>query len=164
MPSTRKIKPFIFGPKEDKPSDKTPTGHPTRVRHLVAYHNPDAMGYEFWQCRGYSVLTNRRYNDLCGDIVWVIGRPRGHSSYYLDCRFKVDRVEARHTGRFAYCVSGTNGFVFFPYSRLNTKPWFRRLLEINPHLAMGLQVVHDAVVLAGLDEEYTCAWAWQNGG
>jgi len=64
---------------------------------------------------------------------------------------------------FAYRVSGEEGFVFFPHSRLNTKHWFQQLLQINPNLSLGLQVVHDAVVLAGLRKEYESAKAWQDG-
>lgn len=124
MPSKKKITPFSFTPKKSLPSKTTPTGYPTQLRHLVAYHNPDAMGYEFWECEGFSVLTNHKYNDLRGDIVWVIGRSKGRSSFYLDCRFRVDHVAASDDGDFDHRVSGTNSFVFFPYTRLNTKSWF----------------------------------------
>jgi hypothetical protein len=159
----KNIKAATIGPAPDLKSKVSPTGVPTVLRHLVAYHNPDTMGYEFWECQGFSVLTNHKYNHLENDVVWVFGRPSGATAYYLDCKFRIASVTTLPTGAdFRYRVSAMDGFVFFPYVRLNNKPWFKRLLAINPHLSLGLQVVNDSLVLQGLKNEYEVAKGWQD--
>lgn len=160
----KKITPAVIGSAPEKTSKISPTGYPTFVRHLVAYHNPDTMGYDFWECEGFSVLTNHHYKHLIGDFVWVIGRPRGRQSFFLDCRFKVSSMNPLDTDPdFALEVSGNDGFVFYPDRPLNGLKWFKRLREINPNFSLGLQVVNDAAVLEGLKQEYSHAKALQEG-
>jgi hypothetical protein len=156
------LAPIGFTP--DKKSKLSPTGYPTSVRHLVAYHNPDTMGYEFWECKGFKVLTNHHYKHLKGDFVWVLGRPSDTESFYLDCRFKVTELRpVADDPDFDLEVSGTDGFVFYPDRRLNPLPWFKRLREINPNFSLGLQVVNEPIVIQGLIAEYTRNLAIQSG-
>jgi hypothetical protein len=133
-------------------SSRSPTGKPTRLRHWVAYHSPDVMGYEFFECQGFAVSTNKWLRDMEGDIVWVIGRLGGTQRYFLDCRFRISRYEnAADDSEFDYVVSGTDGIVFFPTPEITRLPWFTRLMQITSRLSVGLQAVNDPEVLSGLD-------------
>lgn len=164
MVPAKRIVPATIGRAPDFRSRYSPTGVPTSVRHLVAYHNPDTMGYEFWECRGFAVLTNHRYRNLTGDIVWVIGRPSGKRSFYLDCRFRVQRIGALAKGAgFRYEISADDGFAFYPDRQLNNRSWFQKLLEVNPNLSLGLQVVGDLSIVRGLQFEFELAKELQGG-
>jgi hypothetical protein len=120
------------------------------------------MGYEFFECEGFSVLTNKWVRYIEGDIVWVIGRLGGTRRFFLDCRFRADRY-GNTDGHpdFDYIVSGKEGIVFFPTPEVTRARWFKHLLTITSDLSVGLQAMHDPVVLEGLHEEYRSTLAVQ---
>lgn len=142
-------------------SPYTPTGRPTSVRHWIVYHNPDRMGYEFYECDGFSVVFGKHLRDLTGDVVWVIGRPWGTRRYFLDSRFRVERMAPSDHPEFGTEASAGDGFLFFPPAEVTRRPWFRRWCELTGHMSTGIQRVKDTVVLEGLRKEYETAKAIQ---
>lgn len=120
------------------------------------------MGYEFFECEGFSVLTNKWVRYIEGDTVWVIGRLGETKRFFLDCRFRVDRfANTDNHPEFDYVVSGQNGIVFFPTPEITRARWFKQLLTITSDLSVGLQAIHDSIVLEGLAREYQSTLAIQ---
>lgn len=113
------------------------------------------MGYEFFECEGFSVLTNKWVRYIERDIVWVIGPLRGTRRFFLDCRFRVDRfANTDNHPAFDYVASGQDGIVFFPTPEITRARWFEHLLTITSDFSVGLQAMHDPEVLERLSREY----------
>lgn len=143
-------------------SSRSPTGRPTEVRHWLAYHNPDVMGFEFYECEGFAILTNKRVRDLVGDIVWDVGRLGGTTRYFLDCRFRVTHLgPADPTSGFSLRVSGDDGLLFGPALEITAKPWFEELRRVTGNFSVGFQSIKDSAVRSGLSAEYDGARAIQ---
>lgn len=140
----------------DAPSQRTPTGRPTGLRHFVGYHNPDRMRYEFHQVNSFAVLTDKRYRDLEGSVVWCVGRLGGTSEYYLDARFRIERVDEGPFQGFRFRVSASTGFLFFPADRIDTLSWFQRLRRKTANF-VGLQSLRDPTLRAALEYQYEVA-------
>ena len=146
------------------PSKRTPSGQPTSIRHWVAYHSPDVMGYEFFECTEFAILTDKSVRDLIGDVVWVVGRKRDTRRFYLDVRFRVTlhKPAPRDSG-FRYWVGAQDGTVFFPTPEVTKLRWFPRLQMATNDFTLGFQHIIDPVVLVGLRAAHDETLALQRG-
>lgn len=120
------------------------------MRHFIAYHNPDKMGYPYTVAENGTerFLSNKPVGHLLGNYVWVVTFKADHD-YSLASVFQVtDTGDAQAEG-FKHYVSGT-GHLFRPWHRIKGEDWFPKLLKTTGNFGLGLQEVSDPFVVAGL--------------
>src|SRR5262245_29123025 len=120
------------------------------MRHYVAYHNPEKMGYSAEEVTELCIVTNKAVENLIGDRIWLIqgeGKPR---KYVLRGTFIVASVGADTEDGFRYVVRGREGALFQPYIPIGTLPWFERFKMSQGNFAFGLQRISDPAVVEEL--------------
>ena len=116
------------------------------MRHLVAYHNPEKMGYSADEVTDLCVVTNKAVDSLIGDRIWLIqgeGKPR---KYVLRGTFIVASTGPDEEDGFRYVVRGYEGELFVPHIPVGILPWFERFKRSQGNFAFGLQPIDEAVV------------------
>ena len=100
------------------------------MRHFVAYHNAEKMGYDYEPSGAYAFFSRKALTFLeqtVGATVWVINgsRPRTRKTMYTLCAvYMPDEVIDAEDTEFDYIVAGTVGHDFDPPIELNQLPWF----------------------------------------
>ncbi|MFZ5773515.1 MAG: HNH endonuclease [Thermodesulfobacteriota bacterium] len=123
------------------------------MRHYVAYHNAERMGYPYEPSGEYSFLSKKALTFLektVGSFVWVINGSRIGSkktSYTLCAVYIPDQVIDVEDTDFDYIVSGTVGFEFNPVVELNSLPWFPEFLKSQANFSIGISAIHDAKMI-----------------
>jgi hypothetical protein len=123
------------------------------MRHFIAYHNTEKMGYALSDGNPQRVLTNKPVNHLRGNTVWLVtfegtGTPR---QYCLASVFRADKVGEKDEGGFTRYASGPGHF-FHPHVPIKDTGWFPEVLRVTGNFGLGVQEVKDHAVIAGLTE------------
>ncbi len=120
------------------------------MRHFIAYHNTEKMGYSLQDGEPLGLLTNKPVNHLLHNTVWfVTGEGTGTRQYSLGSVFRVAEVGDTDEGGFKRFASGP-GHVFQPPIPIKDKEWFPEVLRATGHFGLGVQEVKDEAVVAGL--------------
>ena len=115
------------------------------MRHFVAYHSEDRMGYPAEECEPFSLYTKKKLSDLKGDTVWVIaGDKHSPKRYFLSSKFQISSVTKVPDSDFEFELKGTMGTVFKPMPRLDQLPWFRQKMA---NFSIGLTVLSDPAII-----------------
>ncbi len=117
------------------------------MRHFIAYHNADRMGYS--DIERLRVLTNRPVNDdMIGDHVWlVVGKGSRKKSYYLGSRFVIDAIHDSEIADFDYQLTGRDGRVFIPMIPLDELDWFNAFRQSVQNFSLGFREIKDSRVV-----------------
>lgn len=126
------------------------------MRHFVAYHNAEKMGYEYKPVGGYSFFSRKALTFLeqtVGAMVWIINGSRSgaRNTTYTLCAAYVPHevVDADDVG-FDYIVAGTVGHDFDPPIELNSLPWFSAFLKSQSNFSLGINEIKDTVTIERL--------------
>jgi len=117
------------------------------MRHYVAYHNPERMGYSADEVTELCIVTNKAVDNLIGNRIWLIqgeGKPR---KYTLRGTFIVASIGADTDDGFLHIVRGQEGELFKPHIPIGTLPWFERFKMSLGNFAFGLQRISDQAVV-----------------
>lgn len=120
------------------------------MRHFIAYHNPEKMGYQYTvpQNSREHVLTNKPVQHIIGNMVWVVTFKERHN-YALASVFQVADSSDTNEGGFKHRVSG-KGHPFRPWREIKDFEWFPTLLKVTGNFGLGLQEVTERSVIEGL--------------
>jgi hypothetical protein len=122
------------------------------MRHFIAYHNTEKMGYSLHDGEPLGLLTNKPVNHLLQNTVWfVIGEGAGARQYSLGSVFRVVEIGDVDDGGFKRFASGP-GHVFQPPIPIKDMDWFPEVLRPTGHFGLGVQEVKDEGVIAGLTQ------------
>jgi len=90
------------------------------MRHFIAYHNSEKMGYED---SDPTVLYTSKTSSEIGDAIWIItGSGKSPKRFSLTSWFVVNEIAATDDARFAFAVRGTEGGALNPAPGLNDLP------------------------------------------
>lgn len=123
------------------------------MRHFVAYHNAEKMGYEYEPIGEYSFFSRKALTFLeqtIGSMVWVINgsRLKGRNTTYTLCAvYTPDEVVDANEVAFDYIVAGTVGYDFDPPIELNHLPWFAGFLKSQSNFSLGISEIKDSTAI-----------------
>ena len=120
------------------------------MRHFLAYHTPEKMGYSAEDVTELCIVTNKAVGNLMGDRIWLIqgeGKPR---KYFLRGTFVVASIGTDADDGFRYIVRGREGELFRRHIPIGTLPWFDRFKKSQGNFAFGLQRISDEAVVKEL--------------
>lgn len=117
------------------------------MRHFIAYHNADRMGYA--DIERMRVLTNKPVtDDMIGDHVWlVVGKGERDKSYFLGSHFVIDDIAKSESGDFDNQLTGHDGRVFGPMIELDDFDWFDDFRKSIQNFSLGLREIKDQRVV-----------------
>ena len=121
------------------------------MRHFIAYHNPERMGYPYRASPHHFFYTKKPVSHLVGNTVWVVSFAGTQRDYALVGCFQVTEAGDATEGGFKHSVAG-NGPTFRPWIRVKDRVWFPRLLQVTGNFGLGLSEVKDRSVIEGLIE------------
>jgi hypothetical protein len=117
---------------------------------LLAYHNPDRMGYA--ASNEAAVLTNKRLGrSILGCRIWLVegvGRPR---RYFLRGWFIASEIDPDGEEGFRSRISGTVARFLTPNVDITDEPWFPALRCSQGSFAFGLQTMTDPCFVAAFE-------------
>lgn len=117
------------------------------MRHFIAYHNAEKMGYEYKPSGEYSFFTRKAPTFLertIGSMVWVVNGSRStvrNTTYTLCAIYRADDVVDAKVAGFDYIVVGTVGHNFDPPIQLNHLPWFSGFLKSQSNFSLGINEI-----------------------
>jgi hypothetical protein len=118
------------------------------MRHFVAYHNSDKMGYEDSDPTG---LYTSKSTSQTGDLIWIVtGSGKSPKRYSLTSWFIVSEIEQADDPRFGLSVRGTEGGALEPAPALNGLPWFQDFFKRMAHFSLGLHEITERKVIRSL--------------
>lgn len=113
------------------------------MKHYVAYHNAETMGYSGDEINSFSIVTNKPVLNLPGNVMWLISGEDRPRKYYLCSVFIVDEVGPVEGSSFRNFASGGEGVLFRPQIRLDEYPWFRSFLASQQNFSLGLREIRE---------------------
>lgn len=116
------------------------------MRHYVAYHNAERMGYSVEESEPFTVATSKPVAHLEGCQVWVIagkGKPR---SYSLVSTFVVDDFNEYGKNGFDNYIEGSEGQTFLGGILLDGLEWIRDFVKSQSNFSLGLQPIQDRFI------------------
>jgi len=118
------------------------------MRHFVAYHSEDRMGYSAEEINPFGLYTKKNISST-GDKVWIIaGVGASPKQYFLSSWFVIKKVtEAEHTD-FEFQLHGEEGEAFDPMLRLDQMPWFPAFRQRMANFSIGLTQLDPTVITA----------------
>ena len=119
------------------------------MRHFIAYHNPQTMGYPYPGSMHQRVLTNRPVNHILGNTVWVVSFEGASHDYSLAGVFQVTETGESQEARFKHFVAG-EGHIFRPWPRIKGMDWFPEIMRATGRFRFGVHQMKDSAVIAGL--------------
>jgi hypothetical protein len=127
------------------------------MRHFVAYHNAEKMGYEYEPNGEYSFFSRKALASLektIGSMVWVINGSRlntRHTTYTLRAVYMPDEQLDANEVNFDYIIAGSVGHDFDPPIELNDFPWFAGFLKSQNNFSLGISEIKDSAALGYLN-------------
>jgi hypothetical protein len=120
------------------------------MRHFIAYHNTNKMGYPLPDCEPQRLLTSDKSpRRLLQNTVWIVTyEGTGAHQYCLGSVFQVDKVRAAGENGFKWCASGP-GHVFRPWAPIKNMNWFPELLRVTGRFCF-IGEIKDSAAIAGL--------------
>ena len=117
-------------------------------RHYVAYHRRLDHGPLIDE-DPFRVWTRKKVTHLPDAWVWmiegIVGPPR---QYVLGSVFRVERIQEGTAPSFHQAWG--MGRAFLPPVPLDPFPWFSLLLKATSRFSLGLALIKDPIVIAGL--------------
>ena len=122
------------------------------MRHFIAYHNADRMGYA--DIERLRVLTSKPVgNDLIGHCVWlIVGKGKREKTYFLGSRFTIADIAESEVAGFAHQVIGHHGRVFAPLVPLADLDWFNDFRRSIQNFSLGFRKITDQQVIRKFEE------------
>lgn len=122
------------------------------MRHYVAYHNPEKMGYRLHDSDPFRVLTKTSTDRLVDNLVWFIESDReSPKGYYLSSVFRVCTTGNTGDTPLQHFASGT-GHEFSQPIRINELDWFGELFRKTAHFSLGVPEISDMATMDALCE------------
>jgi hypothetical protein len=120
------------------------------MRHFIAYHNTERMGWHLHDRDPFRVLTRKPVGHLVNHAVWfVVGEGGLPRRYSLGSVFVVREVGPCDQPGFRNFACGP-GHAFRPAPTLSGLAWFPALVEAVGRFQFGVQEVRDAQLVAAL--------------
>jgi hypothetical protein len=126
------------------------------VRHFVAYHNAEKMGYDYGPSGEYAFSSRKALtflNQTVGETVWAINGSRLNTrktTYTLCAVYIPDQVIDADDAELDYIVAGSIGHDFDPPIELTPLPWFSGFLKLQSNFSLGINEIRDAGVIEQL--------------
>jgi HNH endonuclease len=126
------------------------------MRHFVAYHNAEKMGYDYEPSGEYTFFSRKAPTFLEQTVramIWVINgaRPGTRTTNYTLCAADIpEEIVDANDVEFDYIVAGSIGHGFDPLIELNHLPWFPGFLKSQSNFSLGINEIRDAVVIEQL--------------
>ena len=127
------------------------------MRHFIAYHNTEKMGYPLRFDGDFRFHTNKSGTFLeksIGGRLWVItGKFNGKSGsrvYRLLACFTPRQVRVSDRGSFKFQVVGRKGYEFRDPPVLDDWKWFPRLKKSSGNFAFGCHAIRSQKAISGL--------------
>jgi HNH endonuclease len=123
------------------------------MRHFVAYHSAEKMGYEYEPIGEYAFFSRKALTILertIGSMVWVINGSRSKArnmTYTLCAVYTPDEVVDANEAEFDYIVAGTVGHDFDPPIELNHLPWFAGFFKSQSNFSFGINEIKDSTTI-----------------
>lgn len=120
------------------------------MRHFVAYHNAEKMGYKYQPNGEYAFFSRKALTQLertIGSMVWVINGSRSKvrdTTYTLCAVYMPDEVIDSNEAAFDYIVTGTVGHNFDPPIELNHLSWFAGFLKSQNNFSLGIREIEES--------------------
>lgn len=118
------------------------------MKHHVAYHNPETMGYPFEHSDPAAKLafyTSRKgVSSIVGDVVWMVtSEAAGRKKDYRLCGwYIVDSVLPSDNPSFDFLVEG-DGVAYSSMPCLNGESWFPSFLKSQGNFGFGINRIQD---------------------
>lgn len=123
------------------------------MRHFVAYHNAEKMGYEYESIGEYAFFSRKALALLeraVGSMVWIINGSRSktrNTTYTLCAVYTPDEVIDANEAAFDYIITGTVGHDFAPPIELNPLSWFAGFLKSQSNFSLGINEIKDSTAI-----------------
>jgi hypothetical protein len=120
------------------------------MRHFIAYHNTQRMGWHLHDGDPCRLLTRKPVEQLLNQVVWfVVGEASRPRRYSLGSVFVVREVGPSDQAGFRYFACGP-GHAFRPAPLLSGLGWFAALLEAVGRFQFGVQEVRTPALIKEL--------------
>jgi hypothetical protein len=122
------------------------------LRHFIAYHNENNMGYSCFDIPEPRVQTSREVEGLEGVTVWLIaGEGDKPKSYFLAAKFVASRCEPNSIAgsKFPHLIAGP-GHLFKKSIPLGGTSLIEQVRKESANFVRGFYETKDAVVISGL--------------
>jgi hypothetical protein len=120
------------------------------MRHFIAYHNTEKMGWPLQEGGPLRLLTNKPIDHLYQETVWFIaGEGTGERQYSLGSVFRASEVGTTDEDSFKRYATGP-GHVFQPQIPIKNMSWFPEVMRVTGRFGLGVQEIKDENVIAGL--------------
>lgn len=122
------------------------------MRHFLAYHNAQKMGYSCTVITVPRVKTSKSVTGLEGSTVWLVaGEGKRPKSYYLASRFVIEQCSPdKHAGsELPNEVSGA-GNLFGTRMPLDGMPILEKLRRVSANFVNGFFELQDPSVVSAL--------------
>lgn len=125
------------------------------MKHFIAHHSHDVMGYSSTMIGNPCVRTGKDVNSLNisrGDVVWLTASEKGaKTKYYIASRFVVQQIEQGiYPGpKLQNLVSGS-GLLFKLSVPITDTPLYAR---IKDHFGLGMRELTDNSLISELESE-----------
>jgi len=122
------------------------------MRHFIAYHNADRMGYA--DIERMRVLTNKPVSDdMIGDHIWLfVGKGERSKNYFLGSHFVIDDLAKGESGDFDHQLTGHDGRIFGPMIELDGLDWFEDFRKSVQNFSLGLRQIKDQRIVHELEK------------
>lgn len=122
------------------------------MRHFLAYHNAQKMGYSCTAISTPRVVTSKPVSGLEGATVWLVaGEGKTPKSYYLASRFIVDKCSpGKHWGTDLPNEVSGEGDLFGMRISLDASPLLEQLQRASANFVSGFCELRDPSVISAL--------------
>jgi hypothetical protein len=122
------------------------------LRHFLAYHNAQKMGYSCTAIPVPRVKTSKPVSGLEGSTVWLVaGEGKSPKSYYLASRFVVEEcAPGKHLGTDLPNEVAGVGDLFGTRISLDTSPVLEQLQRVSANFVNGFCELRDPAVVSAL--------------
>ncbi|MBX3451259.1 MAG: hypothetical protein KF777_16955 [Planctomycetaceae bacterium] len=115
------------------------------MRHFVAYHSEDRMGYTAEESNPFGLYTSKKLSNPIGDVVWIVaGVGPSPKQYFLSSWFVISEVTAAEHPEFGFTLNGDEGGSFDPMARLDHLSWFPAFWRRMANFSIGLTELRDS--------------------
>ena len=124
------------------------------MRHFIAYHNPNTMGYSCVDIPEPRVKTSRPVTCLEGVTVWLIaGEGKSPKSYYLTAKFIASRCETNFDpgSKLSNLIAG-DGTLFKKSISVTGTSLLELIQKESANFVRGFYESKDANVISGLEK------------
>jgi hypothetical protein len=121
------------------------------MRHFVQFHNPDVWGEAVNVADGFHVSTAKPVGRALDQRIWLISRTGTPRVYFLASTFVADFIVTDNRRRFRNEIFGREGQVLGPSARIDTAPWWPKLLAQTGSFLWGLTEIRESSIIRGFE-------------